>query len=100
MTDVATLVQFLYEGDIFGFIQAVYVSAFTNSDVFYGMVVLLFTSPLYIRTRSLLLMSIMWMLLGSLFIVAMPIVAGLGIFLWILAVGPVLWKLFLLARGG
>jgi len=99
MVDIATLLQFLVEGDFLGFLQAIYVSAFVSSDVFYGMLILLFTAPLYIRTRSLLLMSILWSLLGTLFIVAMPLVAGLGIFLWILAVGPMLLKLFLTVRG-
>lgn len=99
MTDVATLIQFLYEGDFLGFLQAVYVSAFQKPDVFYGMLVLLFTSPLYIRTRSLLLLAILWSLLGTLFIVSMPMIAGLGVFLWIMAVGPLLWKLYVTFRG-
>jgi len=99
MVDIATLLQFLVEGDFLGFLQAIYVSAFVSSDVFYGMLTLLFTSPLYIRTRSLLLLVIIWMLLGSFFIVAMPIVSGLGFFLVIMGLAAVFFKLFLTVRG-
>lgn len=99
MVSIETLIQFLVEGDIFGFIQAVYVSAFQSSDVFYGVVTLLFTAPLYIRTRSLLLLSILWMLLGSLFLVAMPLLSGLAMLLWIFGVGGMLWTVYMGVRG-
>lgn len=99
MVDIQTLIQFLVEGDIFGFIQAVYVSAFQSSDVFYGVVTLLLIAPLYIRTRSLLLLSILWILLGGLFLVAMPILSGLAMLLWIFGVGGMLWTLYVAARG-
>lgn len=99
MADIATLLQFLFEGDFLGLLQAIYVSAFQSSDIFYGMLTMLFTSPLYIRTRSLMLLVIIWMLLGSLFIVAMPIVSGLGFFLVIMGLAASFFKLFLTLRG-
>lgn len=99
MVTIQTLIQFLVEGDIFGFLQAIYVSAFQSSDVFYGVIVLLFTSPLYIRTRSLLLLCIIWVLLGTLFITAMPIISGIATFLWIMGVGGMLLSLVLRLRG-
>lgn len=99
MVDIATLIQFLIEGNYLGFLQAVYVSAFVSIDVFYGMLLMLFTSPLYIRTKSLMLLVIIWILLGGFFITLMPLVAGLGLFLIIMALASVLLKLFLTVRG-
>lgn len=99
MVDIATLIQYLVEGNYLGFLQAVYVSAFLSVDVFYGMILMLFTSPLYIRTKSLLLLVIIWILLGSFFLTAVPIVAGLGLFLIIMGLAAVIFKLFLSVRG-
>lgn len=99
MVDLTTLLQFLYEGDVFGFIQAVYVSAFQSVEVFYAFVAVLFTLPLYIRTQSLLFLSIVWILLGGLFLVAMPIVSGVAILLIIFGLGGMFFKLFMGVRG-
>jgi len=98
MVDIATLLQFLAEGDYLGLLQAVYVAAFLSVDLFYGMLALLFTSPLYIRTKSLLLMATLYILLGSFFLVAMPIVAGLGLFLIIMALAATFFKVFISIR--
>ena len=99
MVDINSLLQFLWEGDFLGFIQAVYVSAFQNSDVFYGVIILLFTAPLYIRTKSLVLLSILWILLGGFFIVAMPLVSGLALFLMIFGIAGLLFQAFMHIRG-
>lgn len=90
--------DFLWAGDYLGFIQAVYVNAFQSADLFWGMVILLFMAPLYIRTRSLLLMSIIWILLGSFFLVAMPIVSGLAILLLSFGLAGMFFKLFMKTR--
>jgi len=94
-----SFLQFLWAGDYLGFIQAVYVSAFQSADLLYGVILLLFMAPLYIRTRSLLLMSILWILLGSLFLVAMPIVSGLAILLLSFGLAGMFYKLFMRVRG-
>jgi len=99
MVDIQTLLQFLWEGDFLGFLQAIYVSAFVSSDVFYGMLTLLFTAPLYIKTHSLLLLCIIWILLGSFFITAMPVVSGLAVFLMIMGLAGMLFTLFTRVRG-
>lgn len=99
MVDVATLVQYLFEGDYLGFIQAVYVSAFQSADIFYALIMLLFTAPLYIRTKSLLFVSIIWILLGGLFLVAMPIVSGVAMLLMIFGLAGMLFKLYMYVRG-
>lgn len=99
MTDVATLIQFLWEGDFLGFIQACYVAAFQSPDLFYGMLSLIVFSAIYIRTKSLLVPSILWILLGSFFISAMPIVSGLAMLLLITGVAGLFFKLYIATRG-
>jgi len=99
MVDIQALLQYLYEGDILGFVQAVYVSAFKSVDLFYGFLMLLFTTPLYIRTRSLIFLSILWILVGGWFLVATPLVSGLAILLMILGLAALLFKLFMYVRG-
>jgi len=98
MTDVMTLLQFLMEGDLLGFLQAIYISAFQSVDLFYGVVIMLFTSALLIRTRSLILVSIIWILIGGFFMVAMPLLAALSLLLLILGIGGMLWQLFQMTR--
>lgn len=99
MVDINSLLQFLWEGDFLGFIQAVYVASFQNSDVFYGVLTLLFTAPLYIRTKSVILVSIIWVLLGGFFITLMPIVSGLALLLMIFGVAGLLFQVFMRIRG-
>lgn len=98
MVDVWALMQYLFDGDVLGFIQACYVSAFQSADLFYGMLALIGVSALLIRTKSLLFVSIIWVLLGGLFIVAMPIVSGLAVFLMIMGLAGVLFKVFMTVR--
>lgn len=99
MADVATLMQFILEGDYLGFIQAVYVCAFQSADLFYGVVTMIGSVALYIRSQSLILMSIIWLLLGTFFYVAMPILGGLALFLWVFGTTGTLFKLYTQLRG-
>ena len=88
--------QYLQEGNWLGFLEAIYVGAFGgNPDVAYGVIVLLFTVPIYIKTKSILLMAILWCLVGGALIVAVPLAANLAILLMGLGIGGVLWKLFI-----
>jgi len=100
MVDIQTLLQFLFEGDYLGFIQACYTSAFLSADIFYGVLILLFTVPLYIRTKSLLLLCILWIMLGGAITTAIPLASGMAFLLMMLGIGGVLYKLFLSAKGG
>lgn len=99
MPDISTLLQFLFEGDYLGFLQAVYVSAFQSADLFYGMVSMIIVVALYIRTQSLLFISIVWILLGSFFLIAMPIVSGIAMLLMIFGFAGLLYKAFMQIRG-
>jgi len=94
MLTLQQFLNFLAEGDWLGFLQAIYVSSFMSVDLFYGFIILLFTAPLYIRTRSLILMCVLWVLVGSGIIVAAPMVAALGIAFMALGIAGVLLKIF------
>lgn len=99
MVDIATLLQFLFEGNYLGFLQAIYVGAFQSADLFYGVLSMIGVIALYIRTHSLLFISIVWILLGSLFIVAMPILANLAVLLMVFGLAGMLFKAFMQVRG-
>ena len=99
MVDVNTLMQFLLEGDYLGFLQAVYVAAFQSADLFYGVVTMIGSLALYIRTNSLLLLIIIWYLLGGFIITSMPILSALAYLMWGFAVGGTLFKLHTQLRG-
>lgn len=85
--------QYLYQGNLWGFFQAIFLFAFGIQDLLYGSISMLFLVPLYIKTKSLLLLSVLWILLGGFFITAMPAVSGLAIVFLILGIGGVLWRL-------
>ena len=94
MVDIWTLLQFLAEGDLVGFLQALYVMVFSSADIFYALLAMLGMGAIYIRTRSLIFLSILWLLVGGFFIVALPLVAGLGVVFLILGVAGLLFQLF------
>jgi hypothetical protein len=96
---IDNFLHFLWAGDFFGFIIASYTQAFGSADIFFGVAIMLVMIPLYIRTKSLMLMSILWILLGSLFLVAMPLVSGLAVLLLVLGIGSMLYQLFMMTRG-
>lgn len=96
---VENLLQFLWEGDIFGFLQALYVSAFQSADLFYAVLAMILSLGYYIRQQNLAVLAIAWILVGSLVIVAMPIVSGFAIFLLIMGVGSMLYMSYMRVRG-
>lgn len=95
MTDITTLMQFLFEGNYLGFLQALYVMAFQSADLLYGTITMIGMTALYIRTHSILFLSLIWILLGGLFLVAMPILANLAVFFMILGLAGMLYKTFM-----
>jgi len=99
LVSLEQLQQFLGEGDYFGFLQAVYTSAFASADIFYGFVAMGIVLPLYIRTKSLTYCGLVWILLGSLFIVASPLVSGVAVFLLFMGIGSLLYKVYMRVRG-
>ncbi len=90
--DIDLLTQYLLAGDLLGFLVACYTTRI--GQVFYAIVALIITVPLAIRTQSITYVAIIWVILGGLFQAAMPVVSPVAVFLIILGVGSLLYKLF------
>lgn len=88
---------FLYEGNFLGGVQAYLVTSFLNIQTAIALICMLFLVPLYLRTKSLMLICILWILLGGFFIAAMPMASGLAMIFMVLGAGGMVWRLF---RGG
>jgi hypothetical protein len=92
--NVDTYWLFLQEGDFLGAVQALLVSTFLSFEAAIAMIIMLFMIPIYLRTKSLLLLSILWILIGSFLVAAVPMASGIGILFIALAIGGLLWRLF------
>lgn len=90
--DIDLLLQYLLAGDLLGFIVACYTTRI--GQVFYALIALIITVPLAIRTQSITYVAIIWILLGGLFQAAMPVISPVAVFLIILGVGSLLYRLF------
>ena len=90
-----TIMQFWVEGDLFGFFQALFGAAFMGADVFFAFVALIVSMAIYIRTKSLILLTILALVtLGAGFMVAMPLVSGFGVLLMIFGVSGLLHQIY------
>ncbi|MFA5366042.1 MAG: hypothetical protein WC325_12745, partial [Candidatus Bathyarchaeia archaeon] len=94
VVDVGSYWLFFYEGNYLGFFQAFFISSFGNLETAIGLIVFLFMVPIYLRTKSLLLLCILWILIGSFLIVAFPLASGLAVLFMALAIGGLLYRLF------
>lgn len=90
--DIDLLTQYLLAGDLFGFIVACYTTRI--GQVFYAILALMVTIPLALRTQSITYVAIIWILIGGLFQVAMPVVSPVAVLLIILGVGSLFYRLF------
>jgi len=95
--DVDLLMQYLLNGDLLGFLTATFTTRIGQN--FYGILSLIVSVPLYNRTQNVMYCVVLWMLLGTLFITAMPIVSPIAVFLVVLAITVALLKLFTEAGG-
>jgi len=86
--------QYLYAGDFIGFGNALLLTAFLSQTLALAVISLIGFSALYLRTKSLMLLAILWILLGGFFIAAMPEVALLAIAFLALGIGSLFYKLF------
>jgi hypothetical protein len=91
--DVDDLWIWLWNGDFLGFFQAIYVSSFGIVDLFYASVSMIFFVAIYIRTQSLLLVSILWILLGSFYVTLMPTVSVFAVLFMVLGIAGLLYRL-------
>lgn len=85
---------FFYEGDFLGALQAYLVATFLNFETAIVAILMLFLVPLYIRTKSLMLISIVWILVGGFFVAAVPAAAGLSVIFIVMGIGGLLYRLF------
>lgn len=92
--DVSALWIYLYDGDFIGWFYALMLTAFTIETAGIAFVCLLFLVPLYLRTHSLLLLIIAWLLVGSFIISLIPAAAALGVFFIALGIAGVFYRLF------
>jgi hypothetical protein len=84
---------YLTQGNLIGLINALFLSAFKLQSIVVGVLLLVIFGPLYIKSRNLLLCSILWILLGAIFVSLVPDLAGLAVILLILGVASLLYKL-------
>lgn len=92
MNDVDLLLQYLSQGDLLGFLVATFTTRIGQN--FYAILTLMLSVPLYLRTQNVMYCVIAWLLLGGLFLVAMPIVSPVAVFLVALAITVTITKLF------
>lgn len=86
------LTQYLFQGDLVGFIIAVWTSSM--GQMFYGMLIAILTVPLYMRTQSLTYVSILWLLSWGILQTMLPLaVWNIGHVFLILGTGGLLFKL-------
>lgn len=88
---------FFQEGNFLGAFQALIVAVFFSVETAVAVIVFLFMLPLYLRTKSVLLLAILWLLIGSIIIAATPLSSGLAVFFFIMGVGGLMYRLF---KGG
>lgn len=86
--------QYLWTGDILGFIIACFTYAFGSPDVFFAVAAMIPVMAIYIRTKSLLLLSIMWILVGGIFLAVFPLVSPFAVLFLVLGIGSMLFQLF------
>ena len=97
VNDVDLLLQYFLNGDLLGFLTASYTTRIGQN--FYAIIALILSVPLYNRTQNVMYCAVVWLLLGGLFIVAMPLVSPVAVLLIVLAISVILLKLFTEARG-
>lgn len=85
--------QYLQQGDLVGFATALFTSVL--GDLFYALILLALTLPLYIRTQSLSYVAVLWIVLSGALVVLVPAEAQrLLRLLFVLGVAAILLKLF------
>lgn len=91
---VDAILQNLISGDLLGFISAIFVQSMGTA--FYGFILMMATLPIYQRTESLELVSILWILVwGGLEILIPGPIYSLGKLMIALSVGVLLFRAFM-----
>jgi hypothetical protein len=92
------LSQYLYRGDFIGFLTAIYTYAFGDVGFFYMMIAFIVGIVLYIRFKSVIICAILWITLGSFYVALVPMAANFAILLVVVAVGSLLFEVFVRHR--
>lgn len=90
---VSGLWTYLYEGDFVGFANALIATTFNSLSIGIALITMIFLVPLYLRTNSLMLLVIVWLLLGGFLIVLFPEVSGLALIFMALGIGGLFFRL-------
>jgi hypothetical protein len=85
--------MYLMSGNFLGFLGAIFLWSFLLQDILVGALCMLFLVPIYIRTKSLLLLCILWILIGSSIILVAPGLSALALIFLILGISGVFWRL-------
>lgn len=85
-------IQYLMQGDLLGFIIACYTSPMGMG--FYGYLLAMFSIIFYNRTRSIGFISIMWLVLGGVFISLTWMFSPLAVILVTLGIVGIIYSLF------
>lgn len=88
--------QYLLDGDFIGFLVAVYTSQI--GEFFFPLLTMIVTGVLYMRTQSLLFVSIIWIAVGGLFIGTMPVVSPIAVLMLGFGIAGALFQLFTALR--
>ena len=83
----------IFEGNLLGFFGAIFTWAFIQQDILIGALCALFLVPIYLRTKSLLLLAIIWIMLGGFFITLIPSLSALAIIFLALGIGSILFRM-------
>lgn len=86
------LLQNLLNGDVLGFVISCYTSVMGQG--FYALVLLIVFGVVYNRTHSLALCSILWLLLGGLWILTVPIISPIALVLVAFGLAGILYSLY------
>lgn len=86
------LIQNLINGDLIGFVISCYTSVM--GQTFYGFVMFIMFMVVYNKTRSLALISILWLLLGGIFIVSVAEFSPIAMVLVAFGLTGIVYKVF------
>jgi hypothetical protein len=84
--------QYIANFDLLGFIVACYVSLI--GEAFYAFVIFISFSLVYLKTKSVVLCSILWLLLGGVFMQMTKIISPIAVILVALGITGMIYRLF------
>jgi hypothetical protein len=86
-----SLMQYLYNGDIIGFVVACYTSRI--GEGFYAVCMLMLFGVVYNKTKSVAFCCILWLLIGGALIASMPVISPVAVIFTTLGLAGILFIL-------